>query len=119
MAPLGRNGAGSPPRSKRSPVSRRRARGVARRRVRRAGGPSRTTSRAPAWGNAPEDRQALPEHSVEDNLFIAAKKGPQGAGRLELGASVRDVPAAGPAPKSAWPGLDRAASSRCSRSPAR
>ena len=26
----------------------------------------------------PEDRQIFPEHSVEDNLEIAAKKGPDG-----------------------------------------
>jgi len=26
----------------------------------------------------PEDRQVFPEHSVQDNLLIAAKKGPQG-----------------------------------------
>jgi branched-chain amino acid transport system ATP-binding protein len=29
-------------------------------------------------GFVPEDRQVFPEHSVEDNLVIAAKKGPQG-----------------------------------------
>ena len=29
-------------------------------------------------GYVPEDRQVFPEHSVEDNLLIAAKKGPQG-----------------------------------------
>lgn len=29
-------------------------------------------------GFVPEDRQVFPEHSVEDNLIIGAKKGPQG-----------------------------------------
>src|SRR5437899_12590480 len=29
-------------------------------------------------GFVPEDRQIFPEHSVEDNLFIRAKKGPNG-----------------------------------------
>jgi branched-chain amino acid transport system ATP-binding protein len=29
-------------------------------------------------GYVPEDRQVFPEHSVDDNLIIAAKKGPQG-----------------------------------------
>ena len=29
-------------------------------------------------GFVPEDRQVFPEHSVEDNLIIAAKRGPQG-----------------------------------------
>jgi branched-chain amino acid transport system ATP-binding protein len=29
-------------------------------------------------GYVPEDRQVFPEHSVEDNLIIGAKKGPQG-----------------------------------------
>jgi branched-chain amino acid transport system ATP-binding protein len=29
-------------------------------------------------GFVPEDRQVFPEHSVEDNLLIAAKKGPEG-----------------------------------------
>jgi branched-chain amino acid transport system ATP-binding protein len=29
-------------------------------------------------GYVPEDRQVFPEHSVDDNLIIAAKRGPQG-----------------------------------------
>jgi branched-chain amino acid transport system ATP-binding protein len=29
-------------------------------------------------GYVPEDRQVFPEHSIEDNLLIAAKKGPEG-----------------------------------------
>src|ERR1700730_15893971 len=29
-------------------------------------------------GYVPEDRQVFPDHSVEDNLAIAAKKGPNG-----------------------------------------
>ena len=29
-------------------------------------------------GFVPEDRQVFPEHTVEDNLMIGAKKGPDG-----------------------------------------
>jgi branched-chain amino acid transport system ATP-binding protein len=32
----------------------------------------------------PEDRQVFPEHSVQDNLLIAAKKGPQGQDEWSL-----------------------------------
>ena len=45
----------------------------------------RDITRAPAHARArlglayvPEDRQVFPEHSVEDNLLIAAKNGPDG-----------------------------------------
>jgi branched-chain amino acid transport system ATP-binding protein len=41
-------------------------------------------------GYVPEDRQIFPEHSVEDNLVIAAKKGPQGQDYWTL-ARVYDV----------------------------
>src|ERR1700733_5293667 len=36
--------------------------------------PSHTVARA-GIGYVPEDRQVFPEHTVEDNLVIAAKKG--------------------------------------------
>jgi branched-chain amino acid transport system ATP-binding protein len=41
-------------------------------------------------GYVPEDRQIFPEHTVEDNLIIAAKKGPQGQDYWTL-ARVYDV----------------------------
>ncbi len=78
MALLGRNGAGksttlkaivglAPPRSGRvmvqgAEVQRRKPHVIARAGI----------------GYVPEDRQIFPEHSVEDNLLIAAKKGPAG-----------------------------------------
>ncbi len=81
VALLGRNGAGksttfkaiagiAPPR-----------RGSIRLRGREmAGAPSHRIARA-GIGYVPEDRQVFPEHSVEDNLMIGAKKSP--AGRRE------------------------------------
>ena len=36
-------------------------------------------------GYVPEDRQVFPEHSVEDNLLIGAKRGPQGQDHWNLG----------------------------------
>jgi branched-chain amino acid transport system ATP-binding protein len=35
-------------------------------------------------GFVPEDRQVFPEHSVEDNLLIAAKRGPDGQDHWNL-----------------------------------
>jgi branched-chain amino acid transport system ATP-binding protein len=35
-------------------------------------------------GYVPEDRQVFPEHSVEDNLVVAAKKGPDGRDEWSL-----------------------------------
>ena len=35
-------------------------------------------------GYVPEDRQVFPEHSVQDNLLIAAKRGPQGQDQWTL-----------------------------------
>ncbi len=40
----------------------------------------------------PEDRQVFPEHSVQDNLLIAAKKGPAGEDAWNLGRIWRDLP---------------------------
>ena len=45
-------------------------------------------------GFVPEDRQVFPEHTVEDNLIIAAKKG-RTAGLLERAARLRNVSVAG------------------------
>ncbi|HUF87585.1 MAG TPA: ABC transporter ATP-binding protein [Thermohalobaculum sp.] len=78
MALLGRNGAGksttfkaiagiAPPRNGEIRLNGARIDGRASNRIARAG-----------IGYVPEDRQVFPEHTVEDNLVIAAKKGPNG-----------------------------------------
>jgi branched-chain amino acid transport system ATP-binding protein len=78
LALLGRNGAGksttfksiiglAPPRTGAVKVKGRDLRGHAAYDIARAG-----------IGFVPEDRQVFPEHSVEDNLLIAIKKGPEG-----------------------------------------
>jgi branched-chain amino acid transport system ATP-binding protein len=90
MALLGRNGAGksttmkaiagiAPPRTGTIRVGPAQMNGQKPHRVARAG-----------IGYVPEDRQIFPEHSVEDNLVIAAKKGPQGQDYWTL-ARVYDV----------------------------
>lgn len=40
----------------------------------------------------PEDRQVFPEHSVQDNLAIAAKKGPSGEDRWDIARIWRTLP---------------------------
>lgn len=78
MALLGRNGAGksttfrmiaglAPPRRGRIELA-----GLAL-----AGRPSYRIARS-GIGYVPENRQVFPEHSVDDNLVVAAKKGPRG-----------------------------------------
>ena len=78
LALLGRNGAGksttfksiiglAPPRSGSIKIKGQEVRGHAAYDIARAG-----------IGYVPEDRQVFPEHSVEDNLLIAIKKGPDG-----------------------------------------
>ena len=78
MALLGRNGAGKsttlkalaglvPPRRGIVKVASREMQGLKPHVIARAG-----------MGFVPEDRQVFPEHSVEDNLLIGAKKGPGG-----------------------------------------
>lgn len=78
MALLGRNGAGksttfkaiagiAPPRSGEIRLSGERIDGRPPNRIARAG-----------IGYVPEDRQVFPQHTVEDNLLIAHKKGPNG-----------------------------------------
>jgi branched-chain amino acid transport system ATP-binding protein len=78
LALLGRNGAGksttfksiiglAPPRAGHVRVKGKDLRGHAAYDIARAG-----------IGFVPEDRQVFPEHSVEDNLLIAIKKGPEG-----------------------------------------
>jgi len=78
MALLGRNGAGKsttlkaiaglvPPRAGRVVLAGRAVQGQKPHVIARAG-----------IGYVPEDRQIFPEHTVEDNLIIAGKKGPRG-----------------------------------------
>jgi branched-chain amino acid transport system ATP-binding protein len=78
MALLGRNGAGksttfkaiaglAPPRRGEIRLSGEPVSGRAPYRIARAG-----------VGYVPEDRQVFPEHSVEDNLLVGAKRGPRG-----------------------------------------
>jgi len=78
MALLGRNGAGksttmkalagiAPPSKGSVQVLGKEVRGAKPHRIARAG-----------LGFVPEDRQVFPDHTVEDNLVIAAKKGPDG-----------------------------------------
>jgi branched-chain amino acid transport system ATP-binding protein len=84
MALLGRNGAGksttfktiagiAPPRRGRVLLGGETVSGRPPYRISRAG-----------IGYVPEDRQVFPEHSVEDNLAIAAKKGPGGEAHWKL-----------------------------------
>ncbi|HKB81757.1 MAG TPA: ABC transporter ATP-binding protein, partial [Burkholderiales bacterium] len=78
MALLGRNGAGKSTTLKAIAGIAPPARGI----VRVLGKPLQgrkphVISRA-GIGFVPEDRQVFPEHSVEDNLIIGAKKGPRG-----------------------------------------
>jgi branched-chain amino acid transport system ATP-binding protein len=78
MALLGRNGAGksttfkmiaglAPPRSGKVALA---GQGL-------AGRPSYRIARA-GIGYVPENRQVFPDHTVDDNLIVAAKKGPRG-----------------------------------------
>ncbi len=78
LALLGRNGAGKsttfkaiaglvPPRAGRVRLGGREIQALPPYRIARAG-----------IGYVPEDRQVFPEHSIQDNLEIAAKAGPQG-----------------------------------------
>lgn len=47
-------------------------------------------------GYVPEDRQVFPEHSVEDNLLIAAKKGPKGQDHWNLARIYESFPLLAP-----------------------
>ena len=68
--------------------------------------------------SCPEDRQVFPEHSVDDNLLIGCQEGPGRSGLLESEAHLRDVPLLAPL-RHRMGGICRAASNRCSPSPAR
>jgi branched-chain amino acid transport system ATP-binding protein len=78
MALLGRNGAGKSTTLKAIAGIAPPARGsVSVRGTQVAGWKPHSIARA-GIGFVPEDRQVFPEHSVEDNLIIGAKKGPDG-----------------------------------------
>jgi branched-chain amino acid transport system ATP-binding protein len=78
MALLGRNGAGKSTTLKAIAGIAPPARGVVRVLGREMQGRKPHVIARAGIGFVPEDRQVFPEHSVEDNLVIAAKKGPQG-----------------------------------------
>jgi branched-chain amino acid transport system ATP-binding protein len=92
MALLGRNGAGksttfktivgiAPPRRGRVLLAGETVSGRPPYRIARAG-----------IGYVPEDRQVFPEHTVDDNLIVAAKKGPGGESHWDRGTIYRIFP---------------------------
>jgi len=78
MALLGRNGAGKSTTLKAIAGIAPPARGAVRVRGRELQGRKPHTIARAGIGFVPEDRQVFPEHTVEDNLLIGAKKGPDG-----------------------------------------
>jgi branched-chain amino acid transport system ATP-binding protein len=78
MALLGRNGAGKSTTLKAIAGIAPPARGVVRVLGEQVQGRKPHFIARAGIGFVPEDRQVFPEHSVEDNLIIAAKKGPDG-----------------------------------------
>ncbi len=84
MALLGRNGAGKSTTLKAIAGIAPPARGVVRVLGREMQGRRPHVIARAGIGFVPEDRQVFPEHSVEDNLVIAAKKGPQGQDHWNL-----------------------------------
>ena len=78
MALLGRNGAGKSTTLKAIAGIAPPARGVVRALGKEVQGKKPHVIARAGIGFVPEDRQVFPEHSVQDNLIIAAKKGPQG-----------------------------------------
>jgi len=85
MALLGRNGAGKSTTLKAIAGIAPPARGVVRVRGRELQGRRPHTIARAGIGFVPEDRQVFPEHTVEDNLLIGAKKGPDGQDYWNLG----------------------------------
>jgi branched-chain amino acid transport system ATP-binding protein len=84
MALLGRNGAGKS-------TTMKAIAGIVGARAGRIGFGGKATAGMKPYGIArlglayvPEDRQVFPDHSVQDNLLIAAKKGPQGQDEWSL-----------------------------------
>jgi branched-chain amino acid transport system ATP-binding protein len=84
MALLGRNGAGKSTTLKAIAGIAPPARGVVRVLGREMQGRRPHAIARAGIGFVPEDRQVFPEHSVEDNLVIAAKRGPQGQDHWNL-----------------------------------
>ena len=78
MALLGRNGAGKSTTMKALAGIAPPARGAVRVLGKAMHGAKPHVIARAGLGFVPEDRQVFPEHSVEDNLLIAAKKGPAG-----------------------------------------
>ncbi len=78
MALLGRNGAGKSTTLKAIAGIAPPARGVVKVLGRELQGRKPHVIARAGIGFVPEDRQVFPDHSVEDNLIIAAKKGPEG-----------------------------------------
>jgi branched-chain amino acid transport system ATP-binding protein len=78
MALLGRNGAGKSTTLKAIAGIAPPARGLVRVLGKEVQGSKPHFIARAGIGFVPEDRQVFPEHSVEDNLIIAAKKGPDG-----------------------------------------
>jgi branched-chain amino acid transport system ATP-binding protein len=78
LALLGRNGAGKSTTLKAIAGIAPPARGVVRVRGKPLHGLKPHVVARAGVGFVPEDRQVFPEHTVEDNLLIAAKKGPDG-----------------------------------------
>ncbi len=78
MALLGRNGAGKSTTLKAIAGIAPPARGIVRVLGKPVQGRKPHVIARSGIGFVPEDRQVFPEHSVEDNLVIAAKKGPRG-----------------------------------------
>ncbi len=118
MALLGRNGAGksttmkaimglAPPRRGTVTLGGRAITGLRPHRIARAG-----------LGFVPEDRQIFPEHTVEDNLVIGHKKGPDGRDEWPISRIYEVFPLLAPL-RSGSRADCPAASSRCWRSPAR
>jgi branched-chain amino acid transport system ATP-binding protein len=84
MALLGRNGAGKSTTLKALAGIAPPSRGVVRVLGKEMQGRKPHTIARAGIGFVPEDRQVLPEHSVEDNLIIAQKKGPDGQDHWNL-----------------------------------
>lgn len=78
MALLGRNGAGKSTTLKAIAGIAPPARGQVKVRGMQVQGKKPHVIARSGVGFVPEDRQVFPEHTVEDNLLIAAKKGPEG-----------------------------------------
>jgi branched-chain amino acid transport system ATP-binding protein len=84
MALLGRNGAGKSTTLKALAGIAPPSRGVVRVLGKEMQGRKPHTIARAGIGFVPEDRQVFPEHSVEDNLIIAQKKGPDGQDHWNL-----------------------------------